>query len=456
MLPTTYTADLKESLTGDRDARFVWLCNFEVERQWARDRVGLPAARVSATTATVQRMEELGALLAEPGDCLLLDRPLDREYRDYLEKTGLGAPAELVTEAPAGPEGTSGAVLESPELLAELRQLAERGAWLLPMGHSPLEQRITELTGLPAAAPRADVCERVNSKIYSRHLVRDLGLREIPGASVHTVAELRRALEAGLSDGGPVIVKDAYGVSGRGLLVLDNPRRADQLLRMVDRRAARGGDDRLHVVVEAFLAKRFDLNYQFTIDRAGRVRFDFVKQALTADGVHLGHLMPPELTTDQHDELERATEALGARLYRDGFFGVVGVDALLGADERIYPVVEINARLNMSTYQGRVTERFLPPDGVAMAKHYPLRLEEPVSFGELADAIGVRTEPAVGEPHAVITCFGTVNAQDNGDRTPFDGRLYVVLFARDRAELDLLDRRVTRALEPFQATGRTS
>ncbi|MFD0395742.1 hypothetical protein ACFQ3Z_41645 [Streptomyces nogalater] len=26
----------KEALTGDRDARFVWLCNFEVENQWAR------------------------------------------------------------------------------------------------------------------------------------------------------------------------------------------------------------------------------------------------------------------------------------------------------------------------------------------------------------------------------------------------------------------------------------
>lgn len=449
-MPTAYTADLKEALTGDRDACFVWLCNFEVERQWAKGWVGLPAARVSATTATVQRMEELGALLAEPGDRLLLDRPLDPEFRAYLEKTGLGAPVELVTEQPASVDGTSGAVLQSPFLLAELRRLAERGAWLMPMGNSALEQRITELTGLRAAAPSAAVCEHVNSKIYSRRLAAELGLREIPGFAVTTTAELRSALA---SEDWPLIVKDAYGVSGRGLLVLPDRRKAEQLLRMVDRRAARTGDDRVHVVVERFLPKRFDLNYQFTVDRAGGVRFDFVKQALTADGVHLGHLMPPELTVAQVGELVHAARALGQRLYQDGFHGVVGVDALLGADDLVYPVLEINARLNMSTYQGRVTERFMEPGGVAMAKHYPLRLDRQVSFAELAEATGARTEPPVGEPGLVITCFGTVDAERAPDRPVFDGRLYTVLFAADRTELDRLDHRVTEAL---QALGRIS
>jgi hypothetical protein len=445
MADTAYTADLKEALTGDRDACCVWLCNFEVENRWARDYVGLPAARVSTTAATVQRMEELGALLAEPADYLLLDRPLDEGYRRYLEKTGLGAPVELVTREPAGPGGTGQAVLDSPELLDRLRRLARGGAYLLPMGNSPVEQRISRLTGLRAAVPDAATYERVNSKLYSRQLVEELGLREIPGFRVVTVAELRHALDLGLRDGGPVIVKDAYGVSGKGLLVLDSRAKADRLLRMVERRARNTGSDAIHVVVETFLAKRCDLNYQFTIDRAGRVRLDFVKEALTSGGVHQGHLMPARLSPAQHETVVRATEALGARLFRDGFFGVVGVDALLGVDDLVYPVVEINARLNMSSYQGRIVERFLEPGGTALARHYPLRLAEPVAFEELAGAIGLEP-PDAG---VVITCFGTVNAQ-SGSGAPFHGRLYAVLLAADREELDALDRRVTRSLLRFQ------
>ncbi|MFF9086030.1 ATP-grasp domain-containing protein [Streptomyces sp. NPDC014991] len=450
---TAYTADLKEALTGDRDARFVWLCNFEVENQWARDYVGLPAARVSATSATVQRMEELGALLAEPADCLLLDRPLDDGYRRYLEKTGLGAPVELVTRDPAGAGGTSRAVLDSPELMDRLRQLARDGAYLMPMGNSLLEQRISQETGLRAAVPNAAVHERVNSKIYSRRLAGELGLREIPGFCCETVPQLRHALDQGLGDGGPVIVKDAYGVSGKGLLVLDSRKKADRLLRMVERRAHNTGDDAIHVVVERFLPKRFDLNYQFTIDRAGGVRFDFVKEALTSGGVHLGHVMPADLTPAQHETLTEAAEALGARLHKDGFFGIVGVDALVGADDLVYPVLEINARLNMSSYQGRVTERFLAPGGTALARHYPLRLTTPVSFDEVAEALGDLAEPPSAGTGAVITSFGTVNAQSGGS-VPFDGRLYTLLFAARREELTALDQRVARSLARFGTSGR--
>lgn len=446
MTPLTYTAALKEALTGNPRARFVWLCNFEVENQWARGYVGLPAARVSATTATVQRMEELGALVAEPTDYLLLDRPLDDGYRRYLEKAGLGAPTELLTAAPAGAGGTSQAVLDSPALLERLRLLGLSGAYLMTMGNSRLEALICRYTGLRPAVPDPGTYERVNSKIYSRRLTEDLGLRQIPGFVCENVAQLHQALQEGLSEGEPVIVKDAYGVSGRGLVVLDSRKKADRLLRMVDRRAAKDGNDLLHVVVERFLAKRFDLNYQFTIERGGTVRLDFVKEALTAGGVHLGHVMPAALTGAQHAVLEQAAQQLGHRLHKDGFFGIVGVDALLGADDEVYPVLEINARLNMSSYQGRVTERFQRPGGAALAKHYPLRLTREVTFDEVRAVLGPLAEPPSEGTGTLLTCFGTVNAQ-SGTAQPFEGRLYAMLFAPDRTQLTEVDRQVRDALD---------
>ncbi|ARQ68471.1 ATP-grasp domain-containing protein [Streptomyces marincola] len=445
MRDLAYTAGLKETLTGDRDATFVWLCNFEVEHSWAAGHPGLPAARGSATAATVQRMEELGALLAEPADHLLLDRPLDAGYRAYAERTGLGAPAELVTAEPAGAGGTGRAVLDDPALVQRLRRLAHEGAWLMPMGNGPTEQRVADVTGLRPAVPPPDVFQRVNSKIYSRAVAEELGLHTVPGFSCRTVGDLRRALERGPADFGlPLIVKDAYGVSGKGLVVIDSPRKAERLLSMVERRAGRTGSDALYVVVESFLPKRADLNYQFTVDRGGRVRLDFVKEARTSGGVHLGHAMPAALASAQHDTLAAAAEALGKRLHQDGFFGVVGVDALVGADEVVYPVLEINARLNMSSYQGRVTERFLRPRGAALARHYPLRLARPVAFDEVAAALGELAEPPEDGEGLVITCFGTVNAQ--AAAAPFDGRLYAVLLAADRERLAALDRRAGDAL----------
>ncbi|MFW5418667.1 hypothetical protein J0910_18810 [Nocardiopsis sp. CNT-189] len=441
----TSTAALKEALVGDRDAEFVWLCNFEVEHEWARGLPGLPAAQ-GAAAPVVQRMEQLGSLLSDPGDHLLLGAPLDPGHRRYLEEAGLTPAQEIRVDG----ADTARAVLDSPAVLRRLRELADRGAYLMPMGMSRSIAEIAAATGLKPAAPDADTARRVNSKTYSRALVDELGLRAVPGRSCTTADGLRSALLGDTAEDPPVIVKDAYGVSGKGLLVVDSRKRAEGLVRMVERRAARTGDPAVHVVVERFLPKRFDLNYQFTIDRAGRTRLDFVKRALTSGGVHQGHLVPAGLSCSHIEEIGRAAELLGGRLHADGFFGAVGVDALLGADGLLYPVLEINARLNMSSYQGRAMERFHRPGSRALAKHYALRPRRPIGFAELTEALGGLAAPPEDGHGALIACFGTLNVRGGGrgdSARPAEGRLYTILFAPDGERLAELDRRFAERID---------
>ncbi|MEU1799869.1 ATP-grasp domain-containing protein [Streptomyces sp. NPDC019937] len=446
-----YLRGLKGSLTGNPDARLVFLCNFEVEHAWARNYVGLPIPRLASAPATVQRMEELGALLAGSGDVICLGEPLDPGFKQYATGLGFHLPTELVV--PRGEPGASTGerVLASPETLRRLADLADGRTYLMPMGTSATEQKISESTGLPLAVPDSDTMERVNGKIYSRRLVEELGIRPVPGECCETVDELTAAVGRGLDEGQPLIVKESYGVSGKGLIVLDTPAKAERLLRMVRQRTARTGSRAIHVVVERFLDKKCDLNYQFTIDRAGGTRLDFVKEAQTSGGVHLGHVMPTRLGAAHLAELEDIAARVGKRLHADGLFGVVGVDAILGTDDTLYPVLEINARLNMSSYQGPVTERFLS-SGAALAKHYTLELEAPVRFHQIESALRPLTPRGPGGTGVVVTCFGTVNAEAHR-RPPFEGRLYTLLFAQDRDALTALDAEVRDALGAVPTIG---
>jgi hypothetical protein len=445
---TQYLRKLKTALTGDPAQKLVLVCNFEAEQQWAEGFVGLPSAAMSTSAVLIRRMEELGALLAGPDDVLILKRPLDPGYLAYLADIGLRPPAVLVPENTTPDRPTAQDVLASPEALRRLAALAGDGARLLPMGATVWEQRLAETAGLPLAVPDAATFQRVNGKIYGRRLTEKAGLKCVPGACCETAEEFAAVLDGYRSrlaeDDFRLVVKDSYGVSGKGLVVLDGPTKADRLKRMVLRGAQRREEPRLHVVVEEWLPKRCDLNYQVTVSRDGQVNLDFVKQAHTEHGVHKGHLMPPELDQAQHDQIAEAAEAVGRHLHADGYHGVAGIDAIVDTDENVYPVLEINARLNMSTYQGGVTERIQGPGQVAMARHYPLRLAAPRTFEEVRRALGPVLDRRAGE-QVVVTCFGTVNANSH-QPPPFEGRLYTVLVAQDRQRLAALDDTVTDAL----------
>lgn len=457
-MSTRYLRALKTALVGEPEAPLVLLCNFEAEREWGRNWVQLPAPRFTASTPMVQRMEELGLLLAGPDDYLCVKRPLDAGYRDYLVACGIALPEVLVPEHVQSERTTTEDVLGSPRLLAWLGQLSGRGGYLMPMGTSTLEARLSRVTGLPLAVPDAETFERVNSKIYGRRLVEKLGLRAVPGACCERVDDLAAALQAVRSRCGkdvPVVVKDAYGVSGKGLAVLDSERKAELLLRTVERRARRRGDPRLLVVVETWLPKRCDLNYQLTIGRQGAVRLDFVKQALTEAGVHKGHVMPVGLDAPLYDELCQAAHAVGAGLYADGYFGVVGIDAILDAGGTLYPVLEINARLNMSTYQGAITESFHRQGSVALARHFAVRLDAQCAFSEVADTLGDLLDLDRDGSGLLVTCFGTVNAHSS-QPPPFEGRLYGMVFAPDRDGLAMLERRIERKLDLLGSTVRAN
>jgi len=445
-----FIARLKTATLGSAERPLVFLGNFEVEELWAADELGLPRVSAASGTAVVNSMDEFALLLGGKGDHVVLKHAPDEAYHDYLLDLGLDLPEVHVVASPDPARNVSQDALADPALVAALGELAVDGAHLLPHGVSEVEEDLSARTGLPLAAPPAALCKSVNSKVYSRRLADELGLRQPPGWTCDTLDQLAAAVpEAAtvLGAGREVVVKEAFGVSGKGIAVVPNEQRLDRLVRMITKSADRAGRDRIAMVIETWVDKHADLNYQFTVGQDGLVRFDFVKEAITEGGVHKGHRMPARLDDAQLEVIRHAAHALGARLAEDGYHGVVGVDALVEHDGGIFPVLEINARNNMSTYQVPLQERFVPADAVAMARHYPMRLTAPLPFARLRDQLGdlIFHRDRSG---LLVNNFATVNAGADvaGPGEAFAGRLYGMLIARSTEELDELDRLIIESI----------
>ncbi|OXM65201.1 ATP-grasp domain-containing protein [Amycolatopsis vastitatis] len=444
MVNDDFAARLKLALTGATDTSLVYLGNFEVERQWAVGERSLPRVSSAASGAMVGHMDEFTLLLAGAGDHVVLKAAPDPDYLAYLKGLGLELPTVHVASGTDARQSVTEDALGDPDLLVTLSELAARGCRLVAHGVSTAEEDLARATGLPLAAPDSATCKSVNSKVYSRAVADELGLRQPAGWGCSTVAELAAAVgecRALLAAGRRIGVKEAFGVSGKGIAVVDDERRLDRLHRMIVRGAEAG---RVSFVIEEWVAKAADLNYQFTVSKDGSVRFDFVKEAITERGVHKGHRMPADLPAGTLEEIRDAAELLGGRLAADGYFGVAGVDAFVDPDGGLYPVIEINARHNMSTYQVPLQEKLIGPAQVALARYYPLPLERPLPFGEVNRMLDGLMLAHSGGTGLVVNNFATVNA--GAGSGSFEGRLYGVVVADTTEELAAIDQRITERL----------
>ncbi|HEY6312467.1 MAG TPA: hypothetical protein VIY52_16925 [Streptosporangiaceae bacterium] len=402
-------------------------------------------------------MDELTLLIGETGDYVLLKDAPDDEYLAYLAELGLGLPSVLSPRSKHPGLTVTEDVLADPVLLSELSRLAAQGHLLVPHGISETEERLARQAALLLAGPPARTCKRVNSKVYSRRLGEELGLRQPTGWACSDLTELEEAVAAAtelLAAGHRVAFKDAFGVSGKGIVVVKDRHRLDQVHRMVVRNVMRSDSNQLSLVVEDWLDGCDDLNYQFTIGHDGSITFDFVKGAITRGGVHLGHRIPASLSRRQDATLADCALLIGSRMFAHGHFGVVGVDALIGPDEELYPIIEINARNNMSTYQARLQERFVEAGKVALAKPYQIKLTQPVKFAKLHAALGSLLFCRTAGTGFLLNSFATLNAAAPVSGLPpfpaFEGRVYGLVVARSWHQAAALDHAVATALAGLQ------
>ncbi len=433
---------LKSMLVGNPEARFAYINNIEVEEHWSgrEAEVHLPSLTSDASKIIVNRMEELGLFLTTQQDTILLKAPVDPDYWEYVGELGFERPQILSPSLDIPTLNITQNFLQTPEDGEKLAALRDRIDYLMPFGDSRHEEELSRRSGIPLSVPSAETFERVNSKIYGRALNTELGLNQIRGASCRSLPELSASFAemAELVDGGKrLVIKEAFGVSGKGLSVVDSRKKFEQVTKLMLRKAQSLGSQALSVVIEEWIDKQFDFNYQFLISRSGEVRFCFVKEAITDNGVHQGHILPARFTEAEVESLAAAAQQIGRVLYRDGYWGVVGVDGIKALDGKIYPILEINARFNMSTYQSVIQERFIDNAGkVGLAKHFGLKLPRPIRFAEVRSALEGLLFSRSTPRGLLINAFATVNAASVQSRDSFLGRLYGVIIAESRNEAE--------------------
>ncbi|MEU3496789.1 hypothetical protein ABZ747_25275 [Kitasatospora cineracea] len=323
----------------------------DAEARWRpADLATLPALRNPHSERLTREMDQLQAVLCAPGDTLLTNRQPPSVFTELMRSAGFGARHLAVPGDPAEP--------------VERRLAAHPVPGLAGMAAAPyavLDGTAEALArqGLAGAAPPLEAVRLVNSKTWTTRLGHPGSGRVVTG-----LADLRAAVE----ETGPCVVKDPYGVSGQGNLVLESPERLAFLERHLTREVERRGA-RIELVVQQLHRPAEDFAAHLAVGPDGRVHWHGIRQVLNDGHAYRGSDRP---SADLLARLERAgyretAESVAAAAAAAGYRGPLAVDSMTTADGTLVPVLEVNARLSPGTIaqrlDARLELRIVPVDG---------------------------------------------------------------------------------------------
>ncbi|WP_340021258.1 hypothetical protein MHI24_19905 [Paenibacillus sp. FSL K6-1096] len=435
--------------------------SLESERYWREeDLAALPSIPDRKAMAVVQAMDELLFVFCGDGDVLLTRHGMDKAQYDYLHSLGYSfktnkGPLTLGTEAPDNAQEALNVfeLLGRMEAGQEPDRIIPEGALLEPFAVLPGTHEAIRRYKLLPALPDEQTARRVNTKTYSTAMRDRVGLPNI----AHIVESRDELLAAGesLLEQGSFLIKDEYGVSGKGNQLVDSERVLRRIAGYLE--SSRNQDKRVRFVLEPLLDRETDFSCQFHIDPEGRVSILSVQQ-LVNQGFAFGESHSPEPLLVEKLDREGYWEtmhSIGRELYKDGYYGDVCVDSMLLRDGSLAPLVEINARKSMSLIKHQVDRRFRQEGMHTCLLQVPVATLGAVRYEELLERLA---EEAVlfsrekGEGIIPLTS-GTLQPLDSSRSSgSAKGKLYAALAYRSEDSKS----RFTRTLdESLLRTGYT-
>lgn len=343
----------------------------------------MPVLGSPNATDLLGSMGELGIWLCTAEDAVLLEHELNPQYLRYLQDFGLfeGRVCK-VDDGVTDCNESSSANNKNADVASNS---IDTTSALVPMGTTKRIEEIATRFNMPIGAPSTEVHARVNPKAFSHGLCNELGIRRPISAVVTDTAGLLKTGGDILARTSRICVKESLGVSGKGIIKISDHKGLERYVRFLDRSVKEQTEP---LVVEEWIDDGTDVNCQVLINERGVSSIVGLRSAQVDRGVHQGHEYPANIDRDQYEVIAEAGISLADRLAsRYGYYGIVGLDALVSKSRGVYPCLEINARLNMSTYQNRIIEQLIPQNQNASFYYINLPRDAPIEFSWIKNSL---------------------------------------------------------------------
>jgi len=368
---------------------------FDPETRWRDPNLArLPAMPDKDRESIVLCMDELLFPFCGPDDVLYSRCKIDPVLHDYLNGLGfsfrtryhydLNDQNELLPEPDVFKRCIFRLAVDQAQPLQPIHkvlQAADSGSLLSPYAITADTEAYLQAAGPFTSLPDLETVIRVNSKIYSNRLLSRVG-GKCWGTEVNSAAEMETTGNI-LLKRGPYLLKDPYGVSGKGNLLIDSEAMQRRITAHLHRQESSG----LHsqFLLEPLLQKEMDFSSHWFIRESGEKELVSIQRMINHQQNYCGSIQADEAfihlleNAGYFDVIGNALRLL----VKDGYYGFVCFDSMILKDGEVVPIVEINARKSMGLLNAYLDKHWGPYGCTSWLTFLSLGLPEGFAFESL-------------------------------------------------------------------------
>lgn len=326
--------------------------NFNSEELWANgDEATIPKPDLLGVKSVIAKMDELFIYLARKQDIVILREKPSTEFLDYLKELQIVLPKIYVVKNGSSPKQIGELLLEDRKLIEELQnkvmvyKITGGEVEVVPYCITVHEERFAALIGGKISS--SSILPRLyNNKEYARELLMKYGIEQPIGTICMDIEEFRLVSHDMLHRYGKIIIKEIYGSGGSNLYIVQSDNELSKLCKLYDREENR----QKKILVEKYYETVESYNYQYLIRTGSFIPYSFSRQILL-NGKIMGSFFAP--VDVSKNELKKRHFSLASpiveHIANSGYQGIVGFDGILCDDGKLFPIVDINCRINLST-----------------------------------------------------------------------------------------------------------
>ncbi len=337
-----------------------YAAKFNAEKYWeAPETIKLPSISNKNLDNMVAAFDEINYAFCKKNDSILTSIPMDEAHLQYLYSLGFSFHnVPVFRDLSKLKEGKVDYKIEDFNEI-EFSSAAELSTYAVTKEYIELSDKY----GFSYDHPDLETIKKVNSKRYSTLLAKELNCNDF-SYLIDDVNQLNTVGKELLETSGGIMLKEEYGVSGKGNIKLADLKALQRISGYCFTQLKKG--KKLSFILEPFFPIQTDFSVQYKIGRLGNSERISIQKILNNQSTYNGSInLDDELMNRLEDEgYFSIMEKVCDRLYSDGYYGDVCIDSMILTNGRIIPIVEINARKSMSLIKHCLEQKISSFEGV--------------------------------------------------------------------------------------------